>query len=141
MDPIYQIYTESISTEKILEMSKVPMSDMPKDKANWEAEVKKLVATLNNRFGSPLSFTINKVDWDSGSQKGVEYKSAWFTIDIGIDVSKSKYIDSVPYVNLTKVFYKELQDVVKTVIGVDKISYNNTGSTFWGNLTSTETNA
>lgn len=137
MDPIYESYQEAVAPKPLDEMSKVPMSDMPKDKKAWTSEVAKLVNSLDNKF-KPLTFTVNKIDWEAGEFKGAAFKSARFTIDISIDISKSKYIDSVPYLNLTDKFYKELKSVANSIIGVDDIQFNNTGSTFWTTIQATE---
>lgn len=139
MDPIYQIYTESVTKDSILEMSNVKLSDLPADKRGWESEITKLTNTLTNKFRSPLLFKVSKVDWDSGVHKDKKYTFASFTIDITIDVGNSKYIESIPYINLTGKFFKELQDAVKTAMPiVDKVSFNNTGTTFWTSVVGEE---
>ena len=142
MDPINEAYQAVLAPkkdEKLDEMSKVPMDEMPKDKKAWTSEVTKLVNSLNNKF-KPLTFTVEKIDWEEGNFKGAAFKQVRFTISISIDTAKSKYIDSVPYINLTDKFYKELKSVSNTIIGVDDIQFNNTGSTFWSTLTASETN-
>lgn len=139
MDPITEAYREATTPKQIDEMSKIPIGEMPKDKKSWTSDVTKLVNSLNNKF-KPLLFVVEKIDWEEGNFKGAAYKNARFTIKVTVDTNKSKYIDSIPYVNLTDKFYKDLKATSKSIMGIDDLQFNNTGSTFWATLMGHETN-
>lgn len=124
MDPITEAYQKTISEGTIKLGNVLPIEKIAKDKKEWQSKVTKLRKTLESRFPEFL-FTIDEAEY----QVNKDNIAANFRFTVSINI-KSKYIDSIPYVNFTSAFNKELESLVKRETGLD-IQYNNTGRTFW----------